>query len=140
MIVLGVTDLMRLACFGSEPITFRAWWPELPDEGEPGGVCPAHDAPSGWLVCQSGNDALVTIDDADLAGIGLRVSIDPTSSVTMPQRGTWVELTVHLDDPAARSCGDDAVGAMAEERTPEAWILFCRGQLVVDAVTAVDGP
>lgn len=58
----------------------------------------------------------------------------------MPERGTWVELTVHLDDPAAQSCGADGVGAMAEERTPEAWVLFCRGQMVVGSASAVDGP
>jgi hypothetical protein len=139
-IVFGVTDLMRLACFGSEPTTFRAWWPELPDEAEPGGVCLAQDAPSGWLVCQHTNDAMVAIYDADLAGIGLRISVDPASGVMMPERGTWLELTVHLDDPAAQSCGNDAVGAMAEEWMPEQWVLFCRGQLVVDAVTKVDGP
>lgn len=140
-IVFGMSDLMRLACYGSDPITFRAWWPQLPDEPEPGGVCLAQDAPSGWLLCQNLNDQLVAIDDADPdGGIGLRISIDPASGVSMPERGTWVELTVHLDDPAAQTCGEDAVGAMAEEQRPERWVLFCRGQLVVDAVSAVEGP
>lgn len=81
------------------------------------------------------------IDDTqDFGGIGLPVSIDPSSGVAMPERGTWVELTVHLDDPAAQSCGADGVGAMAEERTPEAWVLFCRGRMVVGSASAVDGP
>ena len=140
-IVIGVTDLMRLACFGSDPFTFRAWWPEIPDDPEPGGACTAQDAPSGWLLCQQTNDAIVVIDDTQPAGgIGLAISVDPASGVAMPDRGTWVELTVHLDDPGAQSCGDHAVGAMAEERTPEAWVLFCRGQMVVESVSAVDGP
>jgi hypothetical protein len=139
LIVIGVTDLMRLACFGSEPITFRAWWPELPDDVEPDGACVAQDAPSGWLLCQNANANFVATDDNAFSSIGLRVSIDPASGVSMPERGTWIELTVHLDDATAQACGEDAIGVMAEERTPEAWVLFCRAQMVVESVTAVDG-
>lgn len=138
--VIGVTDLMRLACFASGPLTFRAWWPEVSGDPEPEGACPAEDAPTGWLLCQQLNDKIVMIDDSQEFGLGLAVSIDPASGVAMPARGTWLELTVHLDDPAAQACGDDATGAMTEDRTPEAWVLFCRSQMVVDSVTAVDGP
>ncbi len=135
-IVIGVTDLMRLACFGADPFTFRAWWP-VAGGTEPGGACVAEDAPSGWLLCQQLNDTVVTIDDSEGSdGLGLAVSVDPASGVSMPARGTWVELTVHLDDPMAQSCGEDAVGAQAEERTPEAWVLFCRSQMVVESVRA----
>ena len=137
-IVIGVTDLMRLHCFGSEPFTFRAWWPETPDDA--GGACVAQDAPSGWLLCQQTNENLVTIGEEGADGIGLKVSLDPASGVSMPGRGTWVELTVHLDDPAASGCGEDANGAMAEERTPEAWVVFCRAQMVIESATAVEGP
>ena len=140
-IVFGVTDLMRLACYGADPFTFRAWWPEAPDDAPLDVPCLALDTASGWLLCQQLNDDVVMIDDSQGSdGIGLPVLIDPASGVSMPERGTWLELTVHLDDPAARSCGADAVGAMAEERTPEAWVLFCRGRMVVESVTAVDGP
>lgn len=140
-IVIGVTDLMRLACFGPDPFTFRAWWPEAPDDAPLDVPCLAQDAPSGWLMCQQLHDAVVMIDDTQEAGgIGLRVYINPASGASMPERGTWLELTVHLDDPAAQSCGEGATGAMAEERTPEAWVLFCRGQMVVESVTAVEGP
>jgi hypothetical protein len=136
-----VTDLMRLACFGSDAFTFRAWWPEIPDDAGLGGACAAQDEPSGWLLCQNINYDVVMIDDSqDFGGIGLAVSVDPASGVSMPERGTWLGLTVHLDDPTAQSCGEDAVGVMAEERQPEAWVLFCRGQMVVESVTAVDGP
>jgi hypothetical protein len=137
-IVIGVTDLMRLHCFGSDPFTFRALWPETPDDA--GEACVAQDAPSGWLLCQQTNENLVTIGEEGAEGLGLKVSLDPTSGASMPERGTWVELTVHLDDPAASGCGEDATGVMAEERTPEAWVLFCRAQMVVESATAVDGP
>ncbi|MGZ8564084.1 MAG: hypothetical protein ACXWWU_10755 [Candidatus Limnocylindria bacterium] len=138
-IVIGVTDLMRLACFGSDAFTFRAWWPEIPDDAGLGGAC-VQDAPSGWLICHTMYDVVMIDDSQDFGGIGLGVSIDPASGVSMPERGTWLELTVHLDDPTAQSCDDDAVGVMAEEQMPEAWVLFCRGKMVVESVTAVDGP
>jgi hypothetical protein len=126
---------------GSDPLTFQAWWPELPDDAEQGGVCEFEDTGSAWLLCHHLNDKFIAINDAEPAGgIGLLVTIDPASGVTMPERGTWIELTAHLDDPAAQSCDDDAVGTGLEEQPPEALVLFCRYQLVVDAVTAVDGP
>ncbi len=134
-----MTDLMRLSCFGSDPFTFRAYWGELGENGV-GGVCLSQDAPSGWLICQNINYNFLSIDDGDSASIGLLVSIDPASGVTMPERGTWVELTVHLDDPAAQSCDEDADESDAGDRTPEEIVLFCRGQMVVETVTAVDGP
>ena len=137
-VVIGVTDLMRLHCFGSDPFTFRALWPETPDDA--GGACVAQDAATGWLLCQQTNENLVTIGEEGAEGLGLKVSLDPASGVSMPDRGTWVELTVHLDDPAAGGCGEDATGGMAEERTPEEWVLFCRAQMVVESATAVDGP
>ena len=141
-IVIGVGDAVRLFCLGPDPITFRAWWPELPDDPAPsGGVCMVSDTPSAWLLCQHLNDKLVAINAAEPdGGIGLRVSIDPASVITMPERGTWIELTAHLDDPAAQSCDEDAAGTGLDEQPPEALVLFCRYQLVVDAVTAVDGP
>ena len=139
-IVIGVTDLMRLSCYGSDPFTYRAYWGELGENGV-GGVCPSQDAPSGWLICQNLNQNFVAIgDDEASASIGLLVSIDPASGVTMPERGTWVELTVHLDDPAAQSCGEDVDESDAADRSAEEMVLFCRGQMVVETVTAVDGP
>lgn len=140
-IVIGVTDLMRLHCFGSDPFTFRAWWPEIPDDAGLGGACAADGTPSGWLLCQNINYNGVTIgSDQGFGGIGLNVSIDPASGVTMPERGTWVELTVHLDDPAAQSCGTDGADLPEDNRTAEQLVLFCRGQMVVESVTAVEGP
>lgn len=140
-IVVGWTDLMRLSCFGSDPFTFRGWWPTLPDDPLPGAACVSEPNPTGWLICQQINLNSVTIGpDQGFGGLGLNVSIDPASGVTMPARGTWVELTVHLDDPAAQDCGTDAVGADAGDRTPEQIVLFCRGQMVVESVSAIAAP
>jgi hypothetical protein len=58
----------------------------------------------------------------------------------MPERGTWVEVRVHLDDPLAQECDEDASGAPAEERTPEQIVLDCRVEAVLEEAQAVDGP
>jgi hypothetical protein len=59
----------------------------------------------------------------------------------MPERGTWVELTVHLDDAAAQGCGE-AAQALEEQddRAPEQYVLDCRAEMVVQSATAVEGP
>ena len=141
-LVIGRTNLQRLTCFGAEPFTFRAWWPVLPDDAEPPASCAAEAEPSGWLLCQASNDTYVTVDEGDggLGDVGVQVSIDPASGVAMPERGTWVELTVHLDDPAAQGC-DDAAQALEEQpQPPEQYVLQCRAEMVVESVTAVEGP
>lgn len=139
-LALARTALERLACFGSEPITFRGWWPEIPDDAGLGGACTSQDTPSGWLLCQNINDNLILIDEAeDFFGVGVRVSIDPETDAAMPERGTWVEVRVHLDDPAAQQCGDDAVGVQ-DEVPPEQIVLGCRAEMVLEAAQTVDGP
>jgi hypothetical protein len=139
--VLGYTDLMRLHCFGSDPFTFRGYWPEIPDDAGLGGACVSEDEPSGWLICQNINYNGVVIDEEQgFGGVGLNVSIDPASGVTMPERGTWIELTVHLDDPAAQGCGETTFAQEEDSSPPERWVLYCRGQMVVETVSAVDGP
>ncbi len=134
------TALERLACFGSTPFTFRGYWPEIPDDAGLGGACTSEGAPSGWLLCQNINYNNIVIDESqDMFGIGIRVSIDPESDATMPERGTWVEVRVHLDDPAAQTCDDDAVGVQ-DEVPPEQLVLACRAEAVLEAAQPVDGP
>lgn len=140
-LILARTDLQRLACLGSTPFTFRAWWPEIPDDAGLGGSCAAQDRPSGWLLCQNVNDNYVNIHDPEGPGdgVGVRVSINPASGLSMPARGTWVELRVHLDDPAAQGCADGAE-AVYDDPIPEQAIVNCRAEMVLEAVQAVAGP
>ncbi|MGZ8513059.1 MAG: hypothetical protein ACXWWL_06445, partial [Candidatus Limnocylindria bacterium] len=138
--ILARTDLQRLACLGNTPFTFRAWWPEIPDDGIGAATCGAQDRPSGWLLCQNLNGNYVTIDDSEgFGGVGTTVSINPASGLSMPAPGTWVELRVHLDDPAAQGCADGAE-AVYEDPIPERAIVDCRAEMVLEAVTPVEGP
>jgi hypothetical protein len=139
-LIVGVTNLERLACYGSTPITFRAWWPEIPDDAGLGGACAGQGHPSGWLLCQNINYDMVTIDESEgFGGVGVRLSTDPASGISMPERGTWVEVRAHLDDPAAQGC-DEAAAFGDDDRPPEQIVLDCRSELVLEAATAVDGP
>ena len=137
LVLGGRTDLERLACYGSSPIRFRGWWPQIPSDAGLGGTCGAPKPNPTWLVCQGLNyNGLVISKSAGFEGVGLKVSIDPASGVTMPPRGQWVEEVAHLDDPAARDCVPYGGG----EQDPVRVVLTCRGQLVVDSVKPVSGP
>ena len=137
LVLGGQTDLQRLACYGSTPIRFRGWWPQIPSDAGLGGTCGAPKPNPTWLVCQGLNyNGLVISKSAGFEGVGLRVSIDPASGVTMPPRGQWVEEVAHLDDRAARDCVPWAGGDQDAVRI----VLTCRGQLVVESVRPVSGP
>jgi hypothetical protein len=132
------TALERLACYRSTPIRFRAWWPEIPSDAGLGGTCGNVLAPNPmWLMCPGLFDnGLVISETAGFDGVGLQVSIDPASAVTMPTRGQWVEVVAHLDDSGARDCAPLGGG----EQDPVRVVLTCRSELVVDSVAPIAGP
>ena len=135
-LALARGDVERLACHRDGPITVRGWWPELTGNGL-GGAC-ASGPPSGWLYCQNINHNLVVIDETE--GIGLKVTINPDSGVTMPERGQWIEVIGHYDDPASLGCPENAAGMGALDEDPDRIVLTCRTHLVVDSVRPVNGP
>jgi hypothetical protein len=137
----GRTDLERLACYRGTELTVRGWYAELHDTGETDIGCETRDPQLAWLLCiyARPDPALLTVSpDEGLAGVGFGFTIDPSSAVTMPDRGQWVEVTAHLDDPAAMDCYEAA--SPNDERDPSEIILSCRSQAVVDSVRVVDGP
>ena len=134
------TALERLACYGSTSIRVRGWWPQIPAGDGLGGLCgpPVNPNPF-WLVCQNLNyNGLVISESAGFEGVGLKVSIDPATGVTMPPRGQWVEVLGHLDDPAARDCAP--LSGTGGEQDPVRVVLTCRSELVAESVTPVAGP
>jgi hypothetical protein len=133
------TPLERLACYGSHSIRVRGWWPEIPAGAGLGGACGLVVPPNpAWLVCQNINyNGLAVSESAGFEGVGMKVSIDPATGVTMPPRGQWVEVVGHLDDPAARDCAPPATGG---EQDPVRVVLTCRSEFVAESVTPVAGP
>jgi hypothetical protein len=130
------TPIERLACYGSNSIRVRGWWPQLPAGGL-GGACGLVVPPNpAWLVCQNINDNELFISENEEFVVGMKVSIDPAAGVTMPPRGQWVQVVGHLDDPAARDCAPVASGSQDPDRV----VLTCRTEFVLESVTPVAGP
>jgi hypothetical protein len=132
------TPLERLACYGSTSIRVRAWWPQIPDGAGLGGWCGRVVDPNPfWLVCQNVNvNGLSISESAGFEGVGMKISIDPATGVTMPPRGQWVEVVGHLDDPAARDCAPVSTVGL----DPLKAVLTCRSEFVAESVTPVAGP
>jgi hypothetical protein len=140
--LVSVTDLpytMRLVCFDAADMTFRAFWPAIPEGTTPEGTCPAAEAAIGWLVCQNINLAVLAADEAEGASGGgrLTVNIPLGSELAMPERGQWLDVTGHFDDAAAQQCGDVS-GLMATD--PRELIFTCRLQFVVTAIAPAPPP
>ena len=138
-LALGRGAVEQLACQLDGSFTVRGWWDEEPGEGL-GGAC-ASGPPSGWLYCSNLNHNRVLMDESEHPqGVGIQVYIDPDSDVTMPDRGQWIEIVGHFDDPAAQGCDENAAlnGDLDEE--PDRVVLICRTQLVVESVRPVNGP
>ena len=128
-----------MICFDAEPLTFVAWWPELPEGAGGGEPCAAAQTDVGWLVCQGTNPNVLAADPSEASSGGGRwpVSIDPSSGVAMPERGQWLEVTGHFDHPTAQRCGE-----VAEPMGVDAGSLVfqCRLQFVLSAVAVSAGP
>lgn len=128
---------LRLICLDAEPLTFRAWWPEEPDDvGQSSAACPAADTELAWLICQNTSDNGLNADPSE-PGRRLTVSIEPASGVSMPARGQWVEVSGHFDDPAAQRCGEVAELMSSD---PGALVFNCRLQFVLSAVAPTAAP
>jgi hypothetical protein len=136
--VVSLSELqytLRLVCFGADALTFVAWWPDEPVAGAVGG-CPAADSDVAWLACQETNPNGLAADPSESAG-RLMVSVDPAAGPAMPERGQWIELTGHFDDPAAQGCAEVAE---LRDSDPAAEVFTCRLQFVVTAVSPATAP
>lgn len=126
---------LRIVCWSGQELTFRAWWPTIPEEAGLGGVCREADEPAGFLFCQNINYNGITASEAEGFVSRLHLSIDPASGVTMPERGRWIAVTGHFDDPAAEHCGDLTSD---EEPDADALVFRCRLEFVPTSASASD--
>jgi len=128
---------LRLVCWSGEELTFRAWWPVIPSDAGLGGACGEMNLAAGWLLCQNINYNVLAANEAEGWSGRLVLSIDPDSGVVMPERGRWVEVVGHFDDPAASLCAE---GAPARDENPALTVALCRLQFVPTSVATVAGP
>jgi hypothetical protein len=126
--------LVQLVCAGDDPVTLTAWWPGP----SPDNVC--IDAPPGvdWLYCALAFGGWLAPSPDEVGTQFLAVAVDPSSGVTLPEPGRWVEVTGHLNDPASDAC-NVVPGNPTSERAAWAQVLQCRSTLVVDSMVEVAG-
>jgi hypothetical protein len=118
----SLTRFEAVACFGGREVTVRGWYVELPADAEPPGQCSAQPA---WIVCGWGYHLLRPQPSGYYGDANnLPMKVDPSSSVLMPARGSWVSVTGMFDHPAAQACGTDALDQVA-------FRLHCRMEFVV---------
>jgi hypothetical protein len=114
-------------CFGSAELTL---------EGESivgfGGVPMPGSYEPLWLINQlSGIPILI-------GHAVVWVRVPPELSVSYPSEdGVPIQVTGHLDDPAAFSCRVDPEGEL-HATNPEAAVLYCRQQFVVSSFSTAD--
>lgn len=125
-----------VACFGSRPITFRAWSSRC-DEciGSDGRYQPE------WLAASAPNSLFVS--PIKSTGWWTAVLLGPVlgPSPTDDLLDAWLELTGHFDDPAAQSCTWTPPPSESRYYTGSRPVVeTCRQQFVVTAAQVVEGP
>jgi hypothetical protein len=104
--LLALGAIGQLWCYSGKQLTVAGWYPPLPVCGGCGGAC---DPTEAWMICSNiQHDALSTT--AAETGFGpflIRVD-NPKQPITLPNRGNWVTVTGHLDDPDAAACAGTA--------------------------------
>ncbi|HEU0236922.1 MAG TPA: hypothetical protein VFR14_10835 [Candidatus Limnocylindrales bacterium] len=129
------TPIMQLVCARGRTVTLTAWWPGR----SPFDTC--IDSPPGvdWLYCARalGGWLAPSPDRVGQQAVGL--AVDPASGVVLPEPDRWVEVTGHVDDPAAAACRV-VPGAPDNERAAWDQVLRCRSTLVVESMVEVPAP
>jgi hypothetical protein len=137
-------SLLRLACFGSAPQTFRTWLGTAEGRGCFGWS--AYVEPPMFSCGEAGHHLLGEPGEPALGGQSV-VTVDPT--LDLPAEATqdlwdpedWIRVDVsgQFDHPAARSCR--AVVDGSPENTPpapESVVLSCRSTFVVTSLEVVE--
>jgi hypothetical protein len=126
--VFGVQRVAYLVCFGADERSLVGWYPVIPEDAGLGGACDGPDSIV-WLSCNLGYEHLVIEPSEEFGTAGFPMVLAP--GLTMPERGQFIEITGHYDDPAARDCDFGDI--------PQASVLTCRTEFVVTAARAVTG-
>jgi hypothetical protein len=132
-LAFSVLDLTTVPlCFGSSPITFRAWSSNCQGCGAGSAGEPA------WLITPTHTLYLSPIA---MGGLGTLVVVSPSLEMHEAWTDAWVQVTGHFDDPAALSCHFEP---SAEELQywggQQSGIDLCRQKFVVTEVVVVPPP
>lgn len=119
------------ACFGGETVTFAAYWPELHEGAGLGGVCGGPEP--AWLLCSNTHYAHVNVTGDTAWGLAVHA---PDVYEQLGERGQWLMLTGHFDDPAAPDCEH----SQQFDTSPEAAEMFCRTRFVLESAQPAQKP
>jgi hypothetical protein len=138
--LLTIPAEKRLACLGRTEVTFRAW---VVPQGGRGGTCGGPPALI-WLTCTMSVPADQVAAYRALTGPTLGVIPRPGAAIPaswggLLPPGTWVQVTGHLDDPAAAGCGSAFSAGFSKGGidTPAKFVTWCRSQFVATRVATV---
>jgi hypothetical protein len=110
--------MQALACFGSVDVVIVVYWP-TPEETGVESPCPWGQPQ--WVLCY---------EYVNLTEDGTRsIAVYGTTELPDFQRGRWVAVTGHYDDPRSPDC---AIPSDADQAA--ASVLFCRTRFVADSV------
>ena len=130
---LRLMSILGLACFGGRSLTFVAYWPELPDGAGLGGLCQGPEPR--WLLCTNIHYAHVNVTGDTSWAFPVYAPGDGPEAL-LGQRGQWLLLTGHFDDPAAREC--ETQGGIDSSR--QAAEMFCRTRFVLESAQPTQAP
>jgi hypothetical protein len=129
--------VLAIACFGGEPITFRAWAAEC--EGCYGSADGTYV--EAWLLGLTGDQLYLSPVRDDTGGWWNPAVLHPSLEYDASWPGQWLEVTGHFDDPAASNCRyTPSAGELWYYEGRQATVNQCRQQFVVTQVSVVSGP
>jgi len=120
----GMAPLHALFCFGSRTLTFSPV--QVRDEGSEESFL-VNGTPE-WLA-EGGNLVMYWFPEWREFG-SIRLYLDPASGIQVsPSR--WIEVTGHLDDPAAQGCSRSSDRPEFHAANLAEAVAICRGRFVV---------
>jgi hypothetical protein len=125
-----------ISCYGAAPMTFRAYSVSCFQcgGGQEGNPQPA------WLINSSLNALYLAPDDSN-NGWQTTAVLAPDLTMDPAWNDAWIEVTGHLDDPAAATCHiEPTIDMIPWWSGQQSIIAQCRQTFVVTAVNLVSAP
>ncbi len=123
----------RIACYGSDTISFAAHQAAIPPDAGLGGACQPPAGQPGWLVCDNIHHDWVNVDGGTawllLLHFDPATGIKPTGLADVGTTGPAYDVTGHFDDPAASACA--SASDPYDVTQLSAW-LTCASKFVVE--------
>jgi WD40 repeat protein len=131
----GMHPAERLLCLGAQDLTLRVW---IPVSGGLGGL-PGYEAQPEWLA-QPFAIEVASVSQEELWTSGFTYRASPQAA-SHPSPLQWVELTAHVDDPAADQCTRTYPSDYAGDRLDPSLVkLACREELVATNIQGLPFP